>query len=284
MPKGCHLALFAALCAVPATALPAPVSSVGSYTFSLNVGGSLVTIPYDANLPLTGVYPQVDRIVILLHGSSRSSANAHDTLVEGADLANDDTSLLLAPQFLIEDDVVAHALPPQSLFWSDSGWKEGNRSLSTATHPRPVRLSSFAIMDSMIARAASRAPNAGVLVLAGHSAGGQFVHRFAAGSTVSDAVLNAFGVQVSYVAANPSSYLYLNSERVVAGTQNLFAVPSSGAVQACSWYNDYKYGLQNRNSYMSQLSSTQIVARYRDARVAVLLGERDNDPASPELD
>jgi hypothetical protein len=284
MPNLRHAALFLATCSAPGVSISVPVTEIGTYTFSVNAAGSTLTIPYDANLTLSGFYPHIERVVILLHGSSRSSANAYDTLVEAADIAGDFTSLLLAPQFLIEQDLVAHQLGPQALFWSDSGWKEGDRSLDTVAHPRPVRLSSFAIMDSMIARVSSRNPNVQTVVFAGHSAGGQFIHRFAGGSRISDAVQNAFGIEVEYKVANPSSYLYLNPERVVAGTMNQFAVPPAGTIQDCPDYNDYKYGLANRNNYMSQLSSAQIVTRFRDAHVAVLLGELDDDPAAADLD
>jgi hypothetical protein len=78
--------------------------------------------------------------------------------------------------------------------------------------------------------------------------------------------------------------MYLTAQRVVRGTSNQFATPSSSTIQDCPGYNDYKYGLADRNTYMSRLSSTQIVNRYRDARVSVLLGELDDDPAAADLD
>jgi hypothetical protein len=286
MAKVRGAALSLAICLSPAASGAVPVAQVGSFTFTVSGSGSPAQIPYDANLSLGGSHPQVLRAVVLVHGTSRSARNAYETLIEAADLAgvDDGTSLLLAPQFLIEEDVEAHQLPAEYVFWSDSGWKEGNLSLSTLANPRPTRISSFAIIDSILARIAAANPNLQSLVLAGHSAGGQFVNRFAAGSTVADAVWDALGVRIAYVVANPSSYLYLDGWRVIPPSANQFAIPPAGTLQSCPDYDHYKYGLLERNSYMSRLSSAQIVSRYRDAPVAVLLGEMDDDPAAADLD
>jgi hypothetical protein len=83
------------------------------------------------------------------------------------------------------------------------------------------------------------------ITLVGQSAGGQFVQRYAAGGRAPDAFA---GVTIGYVTANPSSYLYLNSYRPVA--QNL--------IESCPEYNNYKYGLDNRNEYFNELSDEQI--------------------------
>jgi hypothetical protein len=133
-------------------------------------------------------------------------------------------------------------------------------------------------MDSILHAIASRCPNLRSLVVAGHSAGGPFVNRFAA------VLQGTFGILVGYVVANPSSYLYLNSERVVSGTLDQFAVPPASVIQSCPDYDEYKYGLQARNAYMSRLSGSQIVNGYRARRVVYLLGEQDRDPAAPDLD
>jgi len=96
--------------------------------------------------------------------------------------------------------------------------------------------------------------------------------------------MNDFGVELVFVVANASSYLYLNAERAVAGTLNQFAIPSNAVIASCSDYNEYKYGLQARNTYMSRLSSSQIVSRFPQQRMTYLLGELDNDPAAADLD
>jgi hypothetical protein len=271
------------LCLAPPALAESPVARIGSFTFAVSVDSNALQIPYDGNQSLTESHPGVVRAVVIIPGSNRNSGFGYETLLESATIAgmNDTSSLLVVPQYLIEEDIAFHGLPADRLYWSESGWKEGNRSLSTASHPRPWTISSFAILDSILYLAASRNPNLQSIVVAGHSAGGQFVNRYAAGSAVQQALEVLFGVQVSYVAANPSSYLYLNAERIVPGTPNSFAVPGTGA---CSGYDRYKYGLQSRNSYMSAVSSAQIISQYAARQLTYLLGQLDTDPAHPDLD
>jgi opacity protein-like surface antigen len=283
-----HKTLVIALCLAilaPAAVAVDPVTEVGASTFAVQVDGHVLQTPYDSNQSLSGFSSQVLRAVVLVPGSSRSSSHANETLAQAATIAgvNDGTSLLVAPQFLIEVDIDFHQLPADRLFWSDSGWKQGNASLTTAQNPRPVRVSSFAVMDSILYRIASHHPNLQSIVVAGHSAGGQFVNRFAAGNTAEQVLQAEFGVDLRYVTANPSSYLYFNPERVVFGTLDQFATPPASVVQSCPAYDDYKYGLQARNNYMSQVSSAQIVNQYSARHVTYLLGELDVNP-DPDLD
>lgn len=273
------------LLASPVAAIE-PVGLIASYRFAVRSSGHTFQVPYDANGTLAIPSTNVKRAVLLLHGSSRSSANAYETLTEAAALASasQTTTLLLAPQFLLEVDLAFHQLPADHLFWSEAGWKEGNASQSTAAHPRPASLSSFAVMDSLLYRIGSRYPNLEAIVFAGHSAGGQFIHRFAAGSTVRDALKSTLGLDVEFVVANPSSYLYLNAERMTGSAPNQFMLPSSSVIASCPGYNDYKYGLLARNTYMSRLTSAQIVNRFPQAHVVYLLGELDTNPAADDLD
>ena len=138
-----------------------PVTPIGAFRFAVRAGGTTFQVPYDANRSLSVTSTQVQRAVVLLHGSSRSSANAYETLGEAADLAgaSNATILLVAPQFLLEVDINFHQLPADHLFWSDSGWKEGNTSQSTVANPRPAARSSIAVMDTSLYCTGSRNPN-----------------------------------------------------------------------------------------------------------------------------
>lgn len=278
------LGIAACLALLPAPVLSVPV--IGANSFSMTVSGHVLLIPYDGNKSLSSLYTLVEHAVVLVPGSNRSSNFAYETLLEAANIAgaNDAATMLIAPQFLIEEDIDFYQLPADRLFWSEGGWKQGNASLSTTANPRPASLSSFAVLDSILYRIASRNPNLQTLVVAGHSAGGQFVQRFAAGSSIEAALESQFGIDVVYVPANPSSYLYLDAERVVSGTLDQFAVPPASVVGACPGYDDYKYGMHSRNSYMSRLTSAQITSRYPQRHVRYLLGELDTDPAAAELD
>jgi len=102
----------------------------------------------------------------------------------------------------------------------------------------------------------------GRVTLVGHSAGGQFIHRYAACGRAPETLP---GMPVSYVTANPSSYLYLSSHRPVEKSQ----------LRLCPQYNDYKYGLDNRSGYLSAFSDEQIRRQYASHRVTYLLGGAD---------
>ena len=102
-----------------------------------------------------------------------------------------------------------------------------------------------------------------------------------AGNTIDHAAQEASGVQIGYIVANPSSYLYFNDDRSVAGTTDQFEIPDSSA---CTTYNDYHYGLLSMNSYMSTVGASQIISQYPSRKIAYLLGENDNDPNGSDLD
>ena len=225
------------LCLAPRARAEPPVTTIGAFTFSVVVDTSALLIPYDANQSVTEPHAQVVRAVVIIPGSNRNSSFGYQTLLECAAIAgvNDSTSLLVVPQFLIEEDIAFHNLPAEYPFWSESGWKEGSRSQTTSSHPRPTRISSFAVLDSILYGIASRNPNLQSIVVAGHSAGGQFVNRYAAGNTVQQALAASFGVQVSYVSANPSSYLYMNAERAIPEDPGSFAVPDAGCAGYAAW-------------------------------------------------
>ncbi len=263
-----------------------PVSVVAPYRFGVEVQNDTLYIPFYRSKPLYYQYTAVTRAVILIHGATRNANTYYSTLQTAASHAYVPSSniILIAPQFLVEVDISAHNLPSNILFWSTSGWKIGHKSKSTTSHPRPFRISSFAVMDSLLYLLASNNPNLQTIVVAGHSAGGQYVNRYAAGSPMIDYLKTHFGITVRCVVANPSSYLYFNSERHVQGSYTQFAVPPYNVIQACPTYNQYRYGLEGLNSYMSSVGATQIRAQYPGRNVIYLLGEEDTNPNDPWLD
>jgi len=120
--------------------------------------------------------------------------------------------------------------------------------------------------------------------LAGHSAGGQFVNRYAAANQVEQRIRTEIGIQIRYVVANPSSYLYFSGKRKVAGTLDRFITPSEAEIQSCRKYDHYKYGLENLNSYLRPVGADSLAAFYRRRNVIYLLGEYDDNPNSSLLD
>ena len=79
------------------------------------------------------------------------------------------------------------------------------------------------------------------VVVAGHSAGGQLVQRYA---VVGRPAARSAGLR--FVVSNPSSYLYFSDERPQGDGR--FAAPSDAAV--CPQYNRWKYGLAGAPPYV----------------------------------
>lgn len=256
--------------ALVTTTLPAATASAGSArctSTAREVCEGHVTLadgwrlPYYRNHPLAGSLTAT-RAVVAVHGSYRDARATFATLLAAAHTAGvDDHTILIVPRFETAADRPANREPR----WTSAGWKQGNG----ATAPRG--LSSFAVMDEVLTRLEDRRrfPNLTHIVLCGHSAGGQYVQRYAA---VGRGGRRGSGVTISYVVANPSSYLYLTPDRPDPTDESgrRFAVPST----TCP-FNDYKFGLQRPNAYLRRLSQDAIRSRYAGRRVTYLLGERD---------
>ncbi|MFQ5637620.1 MAG: T9SS type A sorting domain-containing protein [bacterium] len=258
-----------------------PVDNVSPNRLTITLAGHPLKLPYYRNFSLGSRNENIRRAVVVIHGTLRNADDYYQRILDPARTARKaGETIIIAPQFLIEEDVTQHSLPDDVLFWNNSGWKKGDRSRDTNEHPRPARISSFAVVDSICYRLAQNNVNLEKLILVGHSAGSQFVNRFTAGSRIEDVLVNDYGIQVRYVVANPSSYLYFNDERHIAGTLDQFAVPNTN----CATYDDYKYGLNRLNSYMAEVGAEQITAQYSRREVIYLLGAQDNDPRSSNLD
>lgn len=282
---GCVVALLWVFAVVGLRA-QTPVKEVGAARLVLRPEGQQLTLPYYSNLDPGIAHDNVERAVIVVHGTNRNADDYYARVEWPARFAGraDLRSIIIAPQFLVENDVAAHHLDDSTLFWSSGGWKRGDLSRSTALHPRRGRISSFAVIDTLLLRLALRNPNLRDIVISGHSAGGQFVNRFAAGSPMEPILREQYGIAMRYIVANPSSYLYFTAERRVEETTDLFAVPDADARQACPGYNRYKYGLEGLNQYMSRIGAENLARQYRQRRVIYLLGANDNDPAASSLD
>jgi hypothetical protein len=261
------------------------VDQVSDVTMTLHRNGEALRIPYYANRTLGAGYSDVTRAILVINGTLRNA----DVYFQAAEQAGqmsggaDATTFIIAPQFLTEEDVASHHLSNEHAFWTYMGWRKGDQSLSTVQHPRPWMVSSFAVADTILERLVASCPNLQQVVVAGHSAGGQFTNLYAAGSEIPTVVTQLYGVPMRWVVCNPSCYLYFNDERWIQGTTYEFAVPSAQTIADCPSYNDYKYGLLQPNQYMA-VGADSLRARYGRRAVAYLLGELDTNPYDYYLD
>ena len=222
--------------------------------------------------PLSGT----SRAVVIVHGYSR---NADDYFKSVAALAPDEHTLVVAPQFLASEDAVAHSLPDSVLRWKREAWSSGG----DAEGANPV--SSFEAIDALLLALADRVrlPDLQTIVLAGFSAGGQLVQRYAAVGQAADRI-EARGIPLHYVVGSPSSYLYFSGDRPLPeGGFGPFAQAS-----ACPNYDGWKYGLAGvLPRYVEPVlkdATAALERRYAGLEVIYLLGGADNDPNHRQLD
>ena len=134
-------------------------------------------------------------------------------------------------------------------------------------------------------------PNMQAIVVAGHSAGGQFVARYQAANKVHETL----GVPVSYVVANPSSYAWPDAMRVLPVDDAVAAsakdgwnqtaphtkfsyAPFEGAA-SCAGYNTWPFGLEKRTGgYTAKTSDDQLRKQLVSRPTTFLLGQVDTLP------
>ena len=216
--------------------------------------------------PLMERNPSVVHAVIVVHGTNRDADAYFETMVLATNQAGwIDSTLVISPNFKTEDD----SPPADEPRWTSSGWKRGH--LSQEAGISTTRVSSYAVVDEIL-RILGRAdlyPALRTVVVTGHSAGGQYAHRFAAGSTVEDDLQR---IRFRYLVANPSSWLYLGPERALSWSPLSFGLP---AREECPGYNEWHYGLEELNSYMSRLTLEEIRSQLSSRDVVVAVGDQD---------
>lgn len=139
-------------------------------------------------------------------------------------------------------------------------------------------------MDSLILRILSSGhfPNIRHIIVAGNSAGGQYVNRYCAGNLIHDKVKKLYGIEIKYLVAAPSTYTYLTPERPVLNTPGRFSIPADTSCNA--GYDIYKYGLVGFNEYMNRTGADRYKSQLADRKVAYFVGALDNDPNDSSMD
>jgi poly(3-hydroxybutyrate) depolymerase len=233
-----------------------------------------LVMPVYALWPLHRTKPEITRLVIVIHGSTRKAGRYFRRMARAArEVGEEDGSQVIVPHFRVRGDDATEG--DRVAFWDrNADWKRGDES---ALFPGGG-LGSFEALDLMRRWLARKRlyPNLSRVVIAGHSAGGQFVQRYALGSP---AAPEGAAIPVRYVIANPSSYMYFDTRRPDGREGFTLA---RGSIR-CP-VNAYKYGPEGRNDFMAGEPLAAMVQRYRRRDVVYLLGEADNDPSARNLD
>jgi len=227
----------------------------------------------------------IGRALVMVHGTNRNADHYFSTAAAAAFLAGaiDDT-IVIAPRFTACNDT----LQPNEVGWSCTGdsWRSGGAAATNA------ELSSFDFVDEILRKLARKTvfPNLRAIVVAGHSAGGQFVSRY----EMSNRVHDTLGTPVTYVVANPSSYAWPAATRPLPADD---AAPDNakGAWETekphtkftygpfdnggCQNYNRWPAGMQERTSgYTVKMPEEQLIEQLVSRPTTYLLGQVDTLP------
>ena len=245
----------------------AQVDVIGDQNFLIIQNDNEINLPFFSNQILDGSSGSIQKAVIVIHGANRNADDYYNSIFNNAsDLDVISETIIIAPQFLITADL-NHWQPSTAFaFWSGTTpWSSGGLSNSTSEHPRDYEISSYTIMDSLISHLLNIYPNLHDIAVVGNSAGGQFVNRYAAGSDQ-----EADG-NIRYIVSAPSSYVYMDEYRY---SEYLFPIAWE-LPENCGGYNDYKYGLDDLNDYMSMMGMDSIRERYSRRKIQYLIGTID---------
>lgn len=247
-------------------------------------GGPARSMVY-ATFPLDRRNVQVRRALVMVHGTLRNADHYFTTATGAAFLAKalGDT-LVIAPAFHSAGKGCDDRLAEHEVSWSCTGdsWRSGGAALSDPG------LTSFDFMDILLRRLADRSlfPNLQAVVIAGHSAGGQFVSRY----EMSNQVHESLGLALAYVVANPSSYAWPVSDRALA-TDDAAPQTAARAWESEAPHSDFSfgpfdaakapkfdqwpYGLHNRGGYAARLGDEQLRRQLVARPTTYLLGQVD---------
>jgi pimeloyl-ACP methyl ester carboxylesterase len=252
-------------------------------------GGTLVY----RSQPLSTKNAAITRGVIMVHGLGRGADNAYRDVLAAAFLAGalEDT-VLIAPRFASNEGGECNdTLAVGELGWHcqprNDTWRTGGAAVGS-------EITSFDLVDELLRRLARKDvfPNLRMIVVAGHSAGGQFATRYAMANQLHDRL----PVKLSYLVANPSSYTYLDDLRptwselpsgVAAAAPGYVLRPPANPPAAfapyadaknCTGYDAWPYGLRERIGYSAKLGDDQLKKQLTARPAVYLLGELDTLP------
>src|SRR5712692_4676139 len=230
------------------------------------------------SMPLTQPNQAVRLAYIMIHGAGRNADHYFATALASTFLAGrlNDT-VVIAPRFAGNDSRNCQdRLDAGEVSWKCGGWPAGERPVDDS----PIH--SYDFIDRLLVMLANREvfPNLRRIVLAGHSAGGQFVNRNSAAGRGPKSV----SVPVDFIVSNPSSYLYFEPLRPAAGMKCSPKGECAGDfvaledVSKCAGYNRWRYGLEQRSGYAASIEDAELGSQLVSRHVTYLLGELDTLP------
>lgn len=256
----------------------------------VEVGGGPARFLVYRSHPLSVRNEGITGATLMIHGQNRDAHNYYRHVLAAGFLAGalEDTVIISLRFASNEGGSCNDAMAGGELGWECSGadsWRNGGQA------PGDAAVTSFDPVDEILRRLSRREsfPNLARIVVAGHSAGGQFVGRYA----MSNKVHETMPVPISYVVANPSSYTYLDELRptVAAFPATVAAMPPGyqaplpermpepftvySDAAGCGGHDDWPYGLRKRSGYAAALSDEQLRRQVAARPATYLVGELD---------
>jgi pimeloyl-ACP methyl ester carboxylesterase len=246
-------------------------------------GGAARSMVY-ASYPLDLRNPAITRALVMVHGAGRNADHYFETSTAAGFLAGAlENTIIIAPHFIAGRDTAK----ANEVIWPEgaNSWRSGGMSPSNPT------ISSFDFVDEIVRKLADKKvfPNLTKIVVAGHSAGGQFATRYEMTSKVYDTP----GVSISYVVANPSSYAWPVAVRPLPtgdanpATADKEALGPNGEKVNSNFtygapdtskaprYNRWPSGLDDIAGYAAGMSPQQLRKQLAERPTTYLLGQVD---------
>lgn len=219
---------------------------------------------YVTNFALDQINNEIEQAIIVVHGFALNFETYFSTMQALSNQQKVDRStLVIAPHY--RTDTESPLAQADELLWTDEGWLSGDSALNQNN------LSAFSMIDELIHLLENKNnfPKLKLIILTGHSAGGQLTQRYAIGTLIDQKYPST---HFRFIVANPGSYAYLTNKRLDPLQPGIFSVPQN---PNCADYNDYKYGLNQANVYMSQASPLVAIQNNLRRDVFYLIGEKD---------
>jgi hypothetical protein len=251
------------------------VSMVVSKTAPSKLGINGGFINYYGNKSLTEKSDCIKRAIIVVHGANRNADDYFRYMTDAVLMAKKSfETLVIAPHFKTSDD----PLEENEVYWSSQGWRKGNLDQVG------LNLSAYDFINKFMDLIEINFSNIEEIVLTGHSAGGQLTQRFV-GIAAKDRL-----IPVRFIPTNLGSYLYFDEYR--PNSEGVFKYPwvrkddgdlymsDDFALDDTSCertFNDYKYGLEQRNTMGLSKSSEGIREYYLKSDITYFLGDADTE-------
>lgn len=263
---------------------PDCTSSTEACVDRLDVGSGL-SIPIYRNVSLTTPNPAMTTAIVVVHSTNRDANDSYHTVETASEQAGKDgETIVVAPRFECPDD----SPPAGTAYWQCTGddWARGNADVSGASPP----IYSYAVIDQIVSLLATKAtfPNLARIVVTGVGRGGQLAQRYAATNPIDPVA----GVALRYVVLSPSSYVYLDGDRLAEGASCSAQGGCTGPftpfwnASSCPGYDQYRYGPEGRTGYVAVPTASALQTQYASRDVTLAVGDQDTlaNAAGTDLD